>query len=94
MGDVHTVRDIDPDEPENMLLLLAKEYTQAGPQSFCLNDVAARNIADMSVTLDTSHAEMSELNSVAHANISAMVVTLDTSHFEMSPLNKFALENM
>ena len=37
---VHTVRDIDPDEPVNMSFLLAFELVQAAPQSFRLNDVA------------------------------------------------------
>ena len=37
---VHTVRDIDPDEPVNMSFLLAFELTQAAPQSFWLNDTA------------------------------------------------------
>ena len=39
-SDVHTVRDIDPDESVNMSLLLAIELTQAAPQSFWLNDLA------------------------------------------------------
>merc|ERR1719201_1453892 len=39
----------------------------------------------MSVTLDTSHLEMSPLNDDALKNISPMLVTLDTSQLEMSP---------
>ena len=35
---VHTVRDIDPDEPANMPFLLAFELVQAAPQSYRLND--------------------------------------------------------
>ena len=41
----------------------------------------------MSVTLDTSHLEISLLNDAAKKNIFAMLVTLDTSHLEMSTLN-------
>ena len=41
---VDAVFDIDPDEPENMSILLAVDSTQAAPQSFCLNDVAYENI--------------------------------------------------
>ena len=40
----------------------------------------------MSVTLDTSHLEMSPLNDVAEWNMKYIVVTMDTSHLEMSPL--------
>ena len=39
--DVHTVRDIDPDEPSNMRYFFAFEWTQAAPQSFWLNDFAS-----------------------------------------------------
>ena len=31
MADVHSVRDIDPDEPVNMSILLAFEQAQAAP---------------------------------------------------------------
>ena len=41
---VHTVRDIEPGESENMLPFLALEWTQADPQSVCLNDVASANM--------------------------------------------------
>ena len=37
----HTARNIDPGEPANMNVLLAFEWTQASPQSVCLNDVAS-----------------------------------------------------
>ena len=39
-GGVHTVHDIDPGVPENARLSVASEYTQAAPQSSCLNDTA------------------------------------------------------
>ena len=39
--DGHAVRGIDPEEPANMLVLLAFEWTQAAPQSFHLNDIAS-----------------------------------------------------
>ena len=57
--DVHTVRDIDPNETTNMRVLLAFERTQAALQSVCLDDVAPRNIPPILVTLDTSHFDMS-----------------------------------
>ena len=41
---VHTVRDIDPGDLSNINSLLAFEWTQATPQSVCLNDLASRNI--------------------------------------------------
>ena len=41
---VHTVCDIDPGERSNMSLLLACAWTQAAPQSSCLNDAASRNM--------------------------------------------------
>ena len=40
----HVVEDIDPDELANMENLVAFEWTQASPQSFCLNEVAPKNI--------------------------------------------------
>ena len=48
----------------------------------------------MSVTLDTSHLEMSALKAFALSNIDCMLVTLDTSHLEMSALKDCALENI
>ncbi len=39
-ADVHTVRDIDPDEPSNMRVFFAFELAQAAPQSVCLKDAA------------------------------------------------------
>ena len=40
----HVVEDIDPDERTNMAVLLAFKSTQAALQSFCLNEVAPKNI--------------------------------------------------
>ena len=48
----------------------------------------------MSVTLDTSHLEISPLNGIAPANMADMNYTFDTSHFEMSLLNDAAFENI
>ena len=84
---VHSVRDIDPDESVNMSILLAFERTQPAPQSLCLNDAASKNMRLISVTLDTSHIEMSPLNDDAEVNMPSMLATLDTSHLERSPLN-------
>ena len=67
--DLHSVRDIDPGEPSNIISFVAFECTQAAPQSLCLNDVAFRNILFMLPTLDTSHREMSVLNDVAPLNM-------------------------
>ena len=64
------------------------------PQSVCSKDDAAINIPPISVTLDTSHLEMSPLNDDAEANMPSMLVTLATSHLEMSPLNNDAEANM
>ena len=44
-------------------------------------------MAPMSVTLDTSHLDRSQLNDDAEANMKPMLVTLNTSHFERSLLN-------
>ena len=41
---VHTVDDIDPDEPLNMSVLLALDLTHVAPQSFRLNDAASKNM--------------------------------------------------
>ena len=41
---VHSVRDIDPYEPTNMLFFRAVEWTQAIPQSFRSNDFAPQNM--------------------------------------------------
>ena len=65
-------REIAPDDPSNMPLLLAFERRQAFPQSICLKDVASRNILSMLTTLDTSQFERSRLNDVAQLNISGM----------------------
>ena len=91
---VHTVRDIDPNDPANMALLLAFEWTQAEPQSFRVNNVAPKNMLSMLLTLDTSHFEMSVLNDLESWNILGMLVTFDTSHFEMSLLNDVAPWNI
>ena len=82
---VHTVRDIDPDDPTNMSFLFAFECTQAVPQSVCLNDTAPKNMPPISLTVDTSHLEMSPLNDTAPQNMLPVLRTLDTSQFEMSP---------
>ena len=91
---VHTVSDIEPDDPSNISCFLALERTQAAPQSCRVNDCAFMNMAPMSLTLDTSHVEISQLNNFAPKNMLFMVVTLDTSQLEMSPSNDFAVENM
>ena len=44
---LHTVVDIDPDDPRNMSRLSAIEWTQAAPQSICLKDRASKNIPVM-----------------------------------------------
>ena len=90
-ADVHALRDIDPDDPVNIFVLLAFELTHSIPQSFWLNASALKNIESMLVTLDTSHFERSLLNDDAEWNVQRMSVTLDTSHFERSPLNDLAL---
>ena len=79
------VLQIRPDESSNIPSLSAVEVYHA-PQSVCAKDDAPENISAMSVTLDTSHLEMSPLNDDAIRNISCMWVTLETSHLEMSPL--------
>ena len=55
----HTISDIIPDDPTNMSLLIAFEWTQEIPQRRCMKDVAPLNMRFMSITLDTSHLEMS-----------------------------------
>ena len=62
---LHSARDIDPDEPVNMSILLAFDEIQAVPQSVCLNDSASSNMPVMSLTLDTSQLERSPLNADA-----------------------------
>ena len=44
IGFLHGVRDIDPEDPSNMDVLLAFELTHVDPQSFRLNDVASENM--------------------------------------------------
>ena len=48
----------------------------------------------MSVTLETSHFEMSLSNDPAPENMKLMSVTLETSHFERSLLKDFAKWNI
>ena len=91
---VHTVLDIDPDEPANMSVDLAIEWTQAAPQSFRLNDSAPQNMESMLLTRDTSQCAMSPLNELAERNISGMLVTRDTSHLERSLFNDVAQWNI
>ena len=61
---VVVVVQIRPDEPANIPSLVAVEVLHS-PQSVCANDDASENISSMSVTLDTSHLEISPLNDVA-----------------------------
>ena len=70
---------IRPDDPSNILSCSALEADH-WPQSARVNDEAAENISFMSVTLNTSHLEMSPLNDVAWSNMLLMSTTLDTSH--------------
>ena len=83
---VEVVVQICPDEPWNIPSFVAVEVNHA-PQRVCAKDDAPENICFMSVTLDTSHLDMSPLNDDAPENICFMSVTLDTSHLEMSQLN-------
>ena len=85
---------IDPPEFINMEPLFAVEATQAAPQSVCAKEDAPENILRMSVTLDTSHLEISMLKDVAPLNMLYMFPTLDTSHFEISMLKDVAPLNM
>ena len=41
---VHSVSDIDPDDPTNVVVEIALEWTQAGPQSVRLNNFAFQNM--------------------------------------------------
>ena len=90
----HAADAIDPDDPAKMNFWVAFEWTQAGPQSCCLNDAAPINMLSMFVTRATSHLEMSALNDAAAQNVPCIFVTLDTSHLEISPLNNSADPNM
>ena len=82
-----------PDESSNIPALFAAEVIHA-PHSVCAKDDAPLNMCFMSVTLDTSHLEMSQLNDDAEKNIPNISVTLDTSHLEMSPLKDDAELNI
>ena len=53
-----------PAEPSNIPCLFAAERLHS-PQRVCPKDDAKRNMKPMSVTLDTSHLEMSPLNNDA-----------------------------
>ena len=55
------VVQIRPDEPSNIPSFFADEVSHT-PPSVCANEDAPENISSMSVTLDTSHLEMSPLN--------------------------------
>ena len=59
-----------------------------------INVEAPANMSGMSVTLDTSHFEMSSLNVEALVNMPCMLDTLDTSHFDLSSLNIKSTANM
>ena len=48
----------------------------------------------MLVTLDTSHADRSELKASAPLNMKSMLVTLDTFHADRSELKALAPLNM
>ena len=52
---------ICPDDPSNISSLSASEVYHA-PQSVCAKDDAPLSMMFMTVTLDTSHLEMSPLN--------------------------------
>ena len=67
--DLRNVGDIDPDEPLNMLFLLALDRIQVSPQSFWLKFSASQNIASIVATLETSHFEMSQSNNVVRMNM-------------------------
>ena len=53
-----------------------------------MNDGVYENMFATLVTLDTSHAERSELKEVALLNVFSNEVTLDTSHVERSELKE------
>ena len=59
-----TEHSILPEEPSNILSLLAVEAFHA-PQRVCANFDADWNMPCMVVTLDTSHLEMSPLKDLA-----------------------------
>ena len=86
----HIGRDIDPDDPSNISLLVAFELTQLRPQSLCLNDPALLNIWSMLATRETFHLEISLSNKIAFLNMWSILVTLETFHFERSLLNDVA----
>lgn len=93
----HGAFAIDPDDPENMAVLVRFsflfEWTQVAPQSCCSNDAAFKNMKFIFVTPDTFQSERLRLNCSAPQNMPCMSLTLDTSHFEMSLLNVVAWKN-
>ena len=94
VSDVHTVFDIDPNEPSNMPVLIAIEWTQPAPHRFCVKDLAFRNISFMFCTFEAGHFEMSPLNDVAPWNIPDMSLTLDTSQSIMEQTTGNALRQL
>ena len=88
------VVQICPREATNIPFLSAVEVSHALPHNVCAKEEAPENMSVMSVTLNTSHLEMSPLNDEAKANMLSMFLTLNTSHLDMSPLNDDAPENM
>eukprot|EP00961_Rhodomonas_salina_P088602 1191704-Rhodomonas_salina.3 len=68
-----------------MLAMLAVEVDQA--HKLRSNAVVSKNMYLVSVTVETSHLEMSALNEDTE-NIPLMSFTAETSHFEMSPVKE------
>ena len=91
---VHTVLDIDPNDPANIPVLIAFELTQPGPQSFCVKDLVFRNIFSMLLTLESCHFEISPLNDAAPWNIPDMSLTFDTSHPAMEQKGGFTCRQL
>ena len=58
---VELVMQILPDDPTNISVLLAVEVSHL-PQSDCEKKCASWNMLCISVTLETSHLEISQLN--------------------------------
>ena len=67
-------KHIDPDDPVNIWLLSAFEWTQTDLQSVWLKDVAHKNNEFMLVTRDTFHFERSPLKLVLPKNSELMSV--------------------
>ena len=83
----HTIDDIDPGDPVNILVFIAFEFTQKAPQSVWRKETAERNISRKSITADIAHADRFWLKDRAQENIWCMLVTADTSHPDRSWLN-------